>query len=638
MAAELNSLSRHAFQNKFHQILAEIFPTVVNAQEMGIVDRMGIDLYSAGEGADFDLAYQCKGFEITQFLPRHLKDCLKSISDFKNSSRKANCYFLVINKHIPDRVMREELLKALEDLVQSSKTKQATFLDLGGIVTYIFESSREILYSKIDASNRRFLEDYRRRLDQTFYQENVPFIVLPNLERAERKPIEFLLQGTLSYIRSSRLNDEGVITDCSKNRWIFVISEFGFGKTSLLLNLTEKLFANDVIPIYLPIAQFEEEAFTNEYMLCKQILEVVVEEVFDESRYLDKILLKDFQLMMRSTGKYALLFDGLDEHKVAYSVTGLRRIFQCMENFSNKCIFTIRKELWDERRCNFEEAIGPKKKNIDYIVLNDWLDQDIEDYLHQYLRFNNAGGRSSEFISEFIGIVRSGTYHRYYGDIPKRPLFLKMITDDVASGEIKKQNLAQIYQSYLLDKFKLDRSTSVSMCVSERPLNMQGDIIKQVKAIFAILAQAAKMMLINDENCKVSFLSYLLESDLESLIKLCHVPIAETVELLLNSVLVPFDKRTFHDFKVKFAHKSFQEYFTSYFLFMLLCRPGGTRQDYGLFYFDFPDEIVVFMKGMIEDLKTDPATYSTCSSMLASLSKEGHESRDSLIARLCMNE
>ncbi len=128
-------------------------------------------------------------------------------------------------------------------------------------------------------------------------------------------------------------------------------------------------------------------------------------------------------------------------------------------------------------------------------MLTEWGNQDIMNYLYTYKKYNVHLKQESKQIDEFIKMVRSDSYNKYYGDIPKRPLFLKMLAEDVKTGTIKKRNLAQIYQRYLIDKFKLDRNTSVSNNVSERPLRITGNILHQVDLIFSILAETAHVML-----------------------------------------------------------------------------------------------------------------------------------------------
>ncbi len=169
------------------------------------------------------------------------------------------------------------------------------------------------------------------------------------------------MRSILAYTTTAQKTSDGKIFSYGKNKWTFIISEFGFGKTALLLNLAGEIHSKDMQPVYLPIAQFDKEAFRNEYSLCKNTLEIIFEERFDEARLLNKLLLKTFQLMLRSTGEYVLLFDGLDEHYYAYENQGLKRFFICLRNFSNKCIFTVRKEFWDERHGSFDDAIGPKR-------------------------------------------------------------------------------------------------------------------------------------------------------------------------------------------------------------------------------------------------------------------------------------
>ncbi len=630
----LAEVGRHAFQDKCFEILSEIIPSLINARELGDVDRMGVDLYTLNlEDEQFETVFQCKGNEIPDFNRVHADDCLKSIRSFHKSDKKTKSYFLVVNRYIKDTQLRKELIKALQELINAGKANHAELLDLNGLVVFIFDRVKDILLDKIAYSNHRLMKDYCQRMEQYFYQEEVPFLLMKRAAIRKRNPFRYTMHSILSYTTTVQKTADGRIFEYGKNKWSFIISEFGFGKTSLLLSLAGEINSKGMWPIYLPIAQFDREAFRNEYNLCKNTLEIILEERFDEKKLLNKLLLKKFQLMLRSTGDYVLLFDGLDEHHFSYESNGLKNIFSCLQNFSTKCLFTVRKEFWDERSGTFEDAIGPKRMHMDFIMLTDWENQDIENYLRTYKKYGVHLKREGVQIDDFIKMVKSDSYDKYYGDIPKRPLFLKMLAEDIKTGAIKKRNLSQIYQSYLIDKFKFDRNTSVSDSVSERPLNISGDILYQVNLIFSILAEAARAMLFNDANLQVLFKSDIHESEVERIIRTMRIPVEEIVEILLNSVLVPFDRRTIGDFRVKFAHKSFQEYFTAFYFFNLLLKPAGTYQDYDLFYFNFSEGVVTFLKGMIEDIQSNNSKKEMCNSMVTHIYKE-EAPATSLIAQI----
>jgi len=513
----------------------------------------------------------------------------------------------------------------LQKILLQKKANKVYLFDLNEIIIYLFGESSRKVETIIVSANNRFKEDYQYRMDQSFYKEDVNFELTENKKQI-KNPVNFIAnrvireQQTVSMIST----DKPPLKTNMKSVWFFVVSEFGFGKTSLLLNLFDKLEPHNLIGIYLPVAQFEADSYNNEYSLCKNILSILLDKTINGKQLYEKFLIKSFQLMVRNRRDLVFLVDGLDETRHSYSENGLKRIFDCFRNFKPACIFTTRKELWDERCGNFDVAIGKRKKFKDVLLLKEWNSSDISDYLDLF-KNNIRTANKKKKIDTFNDLVRNNRYEEYYGDIPKRPLFLKMLIDDIIDGEIQKRSLSQLYKKYLINKFILDRSNSVSKSVERRPLHLEGDINSVLPAIFSILEKIAGDMLINDDGNNIIFLSYIHESKIEEAIQKNNLKLISTVEILLNSVLVPFDKRSFSDFRVKFSHKSFQEYFTARFLFNLLCNSAGTRRDYDLFYFNFSKGVSEFLLGLISEIKNDERhslELNMCLSIASGLFKE----------------
>ncbi len=99
MKRALAEFGRHAFQDKCFEMLREIIPHLINARELGDVDKIGVDLYTLNiENGQFAIVFQCKGNEVPDFNKDHFVDCLKSIRSFQKSDKKTESYFLVVKR------------------------------------------------------------------------------------------------------------------------------------------------------------------------------------------------------------------------------------------------------------------------------------------------------------------------------------------------------------------------------------------------------------------------------------------------------------------------------------------------------------------------------------------------------------
>jgi hypothetical protein len=237
----------------------------------------------------------------------------------------------------------------------------------------------------IEEKNNSFRLEYKERMDQDFYMSDVPFV---DNEKQYMNPSQYV-KDTVYGRRTINSN-----LRC----WTFIVSEFGFGKTSLLLNLP--FLDHDKLYIYVPIAQFTSDAFTNEATLSKGILSILNERELECSGDVltnlpDKLLALALTLLLRSNKNIVLLYDGLDEHHKAYTEKGLVDIFNCASEFVCHSIFSVRKEFIDERHGNFLYAIGKKRRpTIFHLYLTEWKRENIVNYLEKEKQIYSVPSRA----------------------------------------------------------------------------------------------------------------------------------------------------------------------------------------------------------------------------------------------------
>lgn len=531
--------SKYQFIDMCHDLLELFYDDLTIDYELDVI----VD----GSNLFYCLATDKHQLQIDDFINNKLDDIFATYQNIGHIT-------ILYHKNLIDEKIREASQNLIIDIYKKYGLSSVLAYTPTAFIEYIFGEAREVLYETIEKANQRFKEAYQNRLSQDkIYIEDVPFSI-GSEEKTNPK----------RYVSTQFIDEQ----NSSAKSWTFVISEFGFGKTSLLINLPNK----DLYKyIYIPISQFNPDSFGNETELAKTILEIIFfKELDTKNRTIDAILVTEFRQLLRFQKDIVLLYDGLDEYRLSYKEQGLKQIFSCSTSFVCNSIFTLRKEFYDERNTSFKMALDvDQRPTYGYVELKEWRDKEILEYISELKSRVDNQEEKYGYLVEFEKLIKQKKYNAVYGDIPKRPLFLKMLCDDIMSGETKIKNISQLYESYLTNKFKLDREGSSIWAKTNRPLSKTGDVQSVIDYIFELLAKIAWEMITID-GVSVLYNESIDERNITKLMRLEYDELDEIIELLLNSVLIPFDKRKRREFKAKFAHKSFQEYFLAYYLVFVL--------------------------------------------------------------------
>lgn len=567
--SNLKNLSSHDFQHYVFDIIKVFLPDLKYAKDLNILDRSGIDLIHINNNDICIEAIQCKGFELPGFGQDQFDQCEKSISVFLKSRITVKKYTLIINRGATSKdyslTYRDLLLKELKKIKDAKKAESVSLLDLDSFVAYVCQNIEKDIKNLILKSNHKFRKEYMERMQQQNYIDDIPFIFETAKNKIKRNnPIHFL-DNRLSKRISNKVNLSTNGTSL-KNNWLFIMGEFGFGKTSMLLNLAFRLKTRNKIFLYLPIALTSKNFIDNGTSLSKNILQNFLnfDSTKNEVSTLYPHILTD---MLKKRTDVTLLIDGLDEGGYLYYENGLRRFFNLFREYNVSIIFSLRTEFYFEKGDEFSKAVKSKWDHKQILFLENWETSHMSKFIDGMItdRINNC-----ENLIEFKRIVESNQYEDLYGDIPKRPLFLQMLCDDIINGGFSKKTKDELYQSYFLRKFDLDRSTSIGDIAQERrPLNYGNGEQKTAFKIMKILEEVAgKLIIYNESNNQINYKENIDEYSLEAIIKNYFPNANEIMEFLLHSILIPQQIRTEKTqiLLLRFAHRSFQEFFTRQYL------------------------------------------------------------------------
>lgn len=539
----LSWLSRIPFEQNAFELLNPIIPSLIDSKQLGKFDKIGIDAYTI-ENETYDKAYQFKGFEKREFAKSQVGQCVKSIESFIKGGISFNKYLFIVNRPVkPDE--RKIIEDKLKD-VPTTVCPNCLFLDVNQFVSYLRKQYKTLSLNKIYSHNSLLIEQYRKAIEQNFYLTNVPYVDTYNVSR--QNPIKWFLNKIYDS------ENENLIS----NKWIFIRSEFGFGKTSFSQELITVLDQKQITSIYLPLNLLSKESLRSTANFSKAITKIIYGgHLKHENKLVQRLIAFSIKKILLSETNTLLILDGLDENKHLYDSSNLKVLFNSFHDMVTPIIFTLRTEFWEERNHEFRGILKRNPKNLEYLEFVDWGDEEILAFSKQI-----EDEKKTKELNDFIELVRSGKYLEKYGDIPRRPLFLKMLLEDLGTGE-DLNNISRLYESYFMKKLERDIYGSVTSV--NRSLRTNGGLISNGKRIMNILEEIASLM-----QTPINTDEFILEDEItEQMVQdiLKKNEISDILNLLLHSVLMPSGSKTLHGFKLKFAHKSYQEFFTArYFI------------------------------------------------------------------------
>jgi hypothetical protein len=552
---------------------------------MGHHDQRGVDLFSFGceladdtSGRSYDFVVQCKGVEDLAFGRDDVAAALKSVEKYQQAGFRARTYWLVLNRPIMNNEWRTRLDEGIEGLTRTGVARQAEWLEAHELLRRVLLKLVDRSRIRIASRNAEELGIYEHAMGHVLtYVHEVPFVGAPS----QAPPIaasQVAGRGAPSeYIRAAlrpptEQRQGGAPTEKGQ-RIIFVISEFGSGKTLLLLQLTRTLILSGHIVLYQPIVELSPTCFDNEFALVAGIYELLFGEDEPVERTAHYPPLFAFREVVRSEQGTVLVLDGIDEHRMFYSVAGLRSMFGSVASAGCDVIFAVRREFWDSYGGNISTALAERWQKWTRVELREWDRISMEAFLAPF-----PGSRG---VDALRARVHAGTIEQFYGDIPRRPLFLHMLAGELAEDADAAANLSSLYARYVQSKMKRDvttpfrRASDAGRPVPEEhtDLDVLWEKLVELQEIVAGRSleaeDAADEWLLRGEITEADVRAATAEVGLERL---------DYGQLVQHTLLMPSggSKRRGGN-RFRFAHRSFQEYFAAVYVFRSGVRNGIWR-------------------------------------------------------------
>jgi len=269
----------------------------------------------------------------------------------------------------------------------------------------------------------------------------------------------------------------------------------------------------------------------------------------------------------------ALVVDGLDEAPKAGSRNGLATILDGLRYVRLPVIVTMRSEFWDAKRTELNARlldVGPQSYGR-YLQVVDLLPWGV----HEILAFLDRQGSAAtpeqqDRVRELRDVVIADRYDEYYGDIPRRPLFLRMVVDDVLAVGVRSRSRIELFDEWITNKLFRDWYGPTHMGSDGRApiIGRDAGVDDDMRTARRIMLVAARMM-VTETDGGLELTADVPVDELRAKVDPADADFDLTA-LSLSSLLVPIGApRPGRSLRLMFAHRAFQEFFLAESFLML---------------------------------------------------------------------
>jgi hypothetical protein len=555
------------FERKIMPLLRIIWPELVGTPARRSFDRKGIDHLVWEDAETLPLVVQCKGFQVQEHELgiNQVQQCLDSIDSFKRSNCKAETYLLIHNRNGQNEVLRNSVTAALDELIKEKQVERALLWDRQLFLNNVFNAMHTRVESYISVRSAKFSHDFF----ESFAYEPI-----------HETPLQTSILNTDQYRMVSAtapqkgLKDPAVeIFDFDSCNMTLLVGEAGYGKTTAVLRSLEQ---SDKKIFYLAASTISTDITGSKQLLasCVNLDELFV-DVPEEDLPIHQAVARPITeyLLKNETLPVVLILDALDESIYFSRRGGIQTLFNQLRDVRVPVVLTARSEFWANRLADFQMSFGliarnttpVRNKHVKLIELLPWTDHEILELAERF-RETLADQAGKGRISGFIDLVKSGTYHEIYRDIPRRPLFLRLILETVAMQEVRKIGIARLFHDWARMKILRDINEPMQLGgVGREAILSENESSDETLSLSfaAMMNAAARMTEMNDGE-----LQLLPDCVLDDIVLADDRfrGLANPTGLFLNSLLVPVPQAAHKRSKIRFGHRAYQEFFLALYI------------------------------------------------------------------------
>jgi hypothetical protein len=493
----------------------------------------------------------------------------RSAERLRRSAIETGRFLLLHNRHSGSRSFREQANAVLQELVSTGRVPAAELWDYQQLLRRAFGGMLDLLVS-VSRWRSLSLATVEEVLGRASWQDD-PLKRVP-LRTSVLVADQHRLVGEEDAART--VADPAAEALAGQDRSItLLLGAFGFGKTTAL---ARALLEHETEVFYVPAAGISEEVHGAKDLLSRCVdLDRLLEGVPEEDR-------EDYRLLARPVVEYVfkqkeidavLVLDGLDESPFLARPGGLQNLVNNLWDLRVPVVLSMRTEFWDDKLQDFEASFGDRAahgerrvRRLRKVELLEWRDEEIRIFLE---RFGEKAGDEAERarLRELASWLEDGRFERIYGDIPRRPLFLRLIAETVAAGKVPDRRVGRARLLAEAARVKIRRDVTAPRraggagrpSILGRPMSLANTL---ELAWQAMVVAAARMTRVAD-----GMLELLPDCPYEAVRDV--VPRLQEVDdplpLFLHSLLRLSEPRTgYRPARVRFAHRAFQEFFLAW--------------------------------------------------------------------------
>ena len=552
-SGELAKAERDDFERKIIPLLRLWWPQIQQSPRLRIWDQRGIDLFEWVDDGPFSCCVQCKGFQVHAIGHEQLDQVSASIDKFANSGVQCQTYLLVHNRDGRNSAFRTAIEQQLKLLLSKGVARRAKIWDRETLLDEAERRLEQLISEDLTQRSKELLNRQREQLGLVqHYVSPVP-IIEQKILLSQNKP------GRIAETCKLVENPVRLLLRDQRARWTLLTGIFGIGKTTAALMAATSGVSTVILAQCSKLPE-KSDQLNSTNQLCEQILQAT--GIFDKFEATEKEMLCELggdtlaRVLKRPKSPFIFILDGLDENRVFNNLRGLQRLNNQVADLNCRIVFTTRLEHFNSLFGNFNMAfseLGHRKssRHVRVLQLSLWGE---EQSLELVVAASNLGpDRRRRNLQKLADHLKNGSYQKIYGDLPKQPLFLQFIIEDVSESGIHLRNRTDLLRSWFERKIRRDRRVE-----SREGLGEELDFDEIVERTHMMMEEVASHMV--QKNHRVELVESIDVSEVET-IGHRHFKTAGIVPILLNSVLVAFQIRKGSKLLISFALRVFQEYF-----------------------------------------------------------------------------
>ncbi|HYH44254.1 MAG TPA: hypothetical protein VEG34_01090, partial [Thermoanaerobaculia bacterium] len=158
------------------------------------------------------------------------------------------------------------------------------------------------------------------------------------------------------------------------------------------------------------------------------------------------------------------MIDGLDESPFLCRQAGVAHLLNNLERVRIPVVLAMRSEFWLSRGADLRSTAGrlasrgePRARRLRTLELLPWGDSEILSFVRRFRQSCPDEAERGQ-LAGLEDLVADGRFETLYGDIPRRPLFLRLIAESAAAEGLPDRRIgrARLFHDWARWKIRRD--------------------------------------------------------------------------------------------------------------------------------------------------------------------------------------